>query len=105
MAGVLQQVQQIAGGVKFGNSVVGTAVIKADNAADATQLANTMQFLVNLAQMQSQNNAQMTNLAQGFSVNAQGTAVNVTVTLPAAQFQQLFQMEKKAAVATPHTGR
>jgi hypothetical protein len=106
MAGVLQQVLQISGGVKFGNSVVGTAAIQADNAADATQLANTLQFLVNLAQMQSQNNAQVTNLAQAFSVNAQGTTVNVSVTLPAAQFQQLFQMEKKAAVTTtPHVGR
>ena len=105
MAGVLQQVQQMAGGVKFGSSVVGTAAIQADNAADATQLANTLQFLVNLAQMQSQNNAQLTNLAQGFSVNAQGTTVNVTVTLPSAQFQQLFQMEKRAAVGTPHAGR
>jgi hypothetical protein len=105
MAGVLQQVLQMGGGVKFGNSVVGTAAILADNAADATQLANTIQFLVNLAQMQSQNNAQLTSLAQGFSVNAQGTTVNITVTLPAAQFQQLFQMEKKAAVGTPHVGR
>jgi len=106
MAGVFQQVLQISGGVKFGNSVVGTAAIQADNAADATQLASTLQFLVNLAQMQSQNNAQLTNLAQAFSVTAQGTAVNLKLTLPAAQFQQLFQMEKKAAVATtPHVGR
>jgi hypothetical protein len=54
MAGVMQQIQQIAGGVKFGSSVVGTAAIQADNAADATQLANTLQFLVNLMQMQAQ---------------------------------------------------
>ena len=99
MAGVMQQVQQMAGGVKFGSSVVGTAAIVADNAADATQLANTLQFFVNLMQMQSQKNPQLANLAQGFSVNAQGTTVNVNITLPEAQFQQLFQMEKKAAVA------
>jgi hypothetical protein len=105
LAGVLQQVQQMAAGVKFGSSVVGTAAIQSDNAADATQLANTLQFLVNLAQMQSQSNSQLTSLAQGFSVSAQGTTVNVTVTLPEAQFQQLFQMEKKAAAATPHVGR
>jgi hypothetical protein len=107
MAGVMQQIQQIAGGVKFGNSVMGTAAITADNAADATQLANTVQFLVNLAQMQSQSqtNSQMANLAQAVQVSAQGTIVNISVTLPAAQFQQLFQMEKKAAAsATPHVG-
>lgn len=101
MAGVMQQIQQMAGGVKFGASVVGTAVIQADNAADATQLANTFQFFVNLMQMQSQKNPQMANLAQAFSVNAQGTTVNVIVTLPEAQFQQLFQMEKKAAAVAP----
>jgi hypothetical protein len=104
MAGVLQQILQMSGGVKFGNSVVGTAAIQADNAADATQLANTMQFLVNLMQMQSQKDAKLTSLAQGFSVNAQGTTVNVTITLPEAQFQQLFQMEQKASGATPHVG-
>ncbi len=102
MAGVMQQIQQMSGGVKFGNSVVGTAAIQADNAADATQLAATMQFLVNLIQMQSsQKDAQMASLAQGFSVNAQGTTVNVTITLPEAQFQQLFQMEKKASGVSP----
>jgi hypothetical protein len=102
IAGVAQQVLQMAAGVKFGNSVVGTAAIQADNAADATQLANTLQFLVNLAQMQSQNSSQLTSLAKGFTVSAQATTVNVNVTLPEAQFQQLFQMEKKAANATPH---
>ena len=101
MAGVMQQVQQMAGGVKFGASVVGTAAIQADNAADATQLGNTLQFFVNLMQMQSQKNPQMANLAQAFSINATGTTVNVTITLPEAQFQQLFQMEKKAAAAAP----
>jgi len=105
MAGVMQQIQQMAGGVKFGSSVVGTAAIQADNAADATQLGNTLQFFVNLMQMQSQKNPQLANVAQGFSINAQGTTVNVTITLPEAQFQQLFQMEKKAAIAAPMGGR
>jgi hypothetical protein len=101
MAGVMQQIQQMSGGVKFGSSVVGTAAIQADNAADATQLAATMQFLVNLIQMQSQKDPQMASLAQAFSVTAQGTTVNVKMTLPEAQFQQLLQMEKKASGASP----
>jgi hypothetical protein len=106
MAGVMQQIQQIAGGVKFGGSVVGTAAIQADNAADATQLGNTLQFFVNLMQMESQQkNPQAANLAQAVSINAQGTTVNVTITLPEAQFQQLFQMEKKAGIAAPMGGR
>jgi hypothetical protein len=104
MAGLTQQVQQMAGGVKFGSSVVATAAIQADNAADATQLANTVQFMVNLIQMQSQKDPQLANVAQGFSVNTQGTTVNLKVTLPEAQFQQLFQMEKKATMGSPQTG-
>jgi hypothetical protein len=108
MAGVLQQILQISGGVKFGNSVVGTAAIQADNAADATQLANTLQFLVNLMQMQSQSksqgSSQLASLAQAFTVSATGTTVNLSATLPEAQFQQLFQMEKKAAGVTPQVG-
>jgi hypothetical protein len=102
MAGVMQQIQQMSGGVKFGNSVVGTAAIQADTAANATQLANTLQFFVNLIQMQSQKDAQLASLAQGFTVNAQGTTVNVGITLPEAQFQQLLQMEKKATGVSPH---
>ncbi|HEX3743048.1 MAG TPA: hypothetical protein VHW09_03935 [Bryobacteraceae bacterium] len=101
MAGVMQQVQQISGGVKFGASVVGTAAIQSDNAADATQLANTLQFFVNLMQMQAQNKPELANVAQGFSVKTDGAKVNLTITLPEAQFQQLFQMEKKAAGAAP----
>ncbi|HUB78266.1 MAG TPA: hypothetical protein VMB03_05690 [Bryobacteraceae bacterium] len=105
MAGVMQTVQQLAGGVKFGNSVVGSLAIQSDNAADATQIANTLQFFVNLMQMQSQNNPQMATIAKGFNIGAQGSTVNVTVTLPEAQFQQIFQMEKHAAGgATPQMG-
>ena len=86
--------------MKFGDSVVGTAAIQADNATDATQLANTLQFLVNMAQMQSQNNAQAASLLKAFAVSAQGSTVKVSVTLPQAQFQQLLQ-HQKAALGTP----
>jgi hypothetical protein len=98
--GVFQQVQQAAAGVKFGNSVVGTAALQTDTAPNATQLANALQFLVNMAQMQAgQNNAQLASLAQGLAVAAQANIVKITVTLPQAQFQQLLQQRKKAAPA------
>jgi len=96
MAGVMQTVQQIAGGVKFGNSVVGTLAIQSDNAADATQIANTLQFFVNLMQMQSQKNPEMANVAQAFNIGTKDAIVNITITLPETQFQQFFQMEKRA---------
>jgi hypothetical protein len=52
--------------------------------------------------MQAQNNAQLTALATGLAISAQGTTVKVSLTMPQAQFQQLIQQEKKAAV--PHVG-
>ncbi len=98
LTGIFQQIQQVAAGVKFGDNVVGTASITSDTAANATQLANTLQFLLNMAQMQGQNNAQLANLAKAVAISAQGTNIKVTVTLPQAQFQQLIQQEAKLAV-------
>lgn len=101
-AGILQQVQQAAGGVKFGNSVVATAAVQSDNAQDATQLANALQFLANMAQMQAgQNSQQVTALAQGLAITATGATVQISLTMPQAQFQQLLQQEQKKA-ALPH---
>ena len=101
-AAMIQQIQQVAAGVKFGANVVGTAVLQSDNAQDATNLANTVQFLVNVLQMQTQKNTQMPNLAQAISVGATGSTVKLTVSLPSAQFQQLIQSNtNKAAAATP----
>ena len=105
MAGVMQSVQQMAGGVKFGSSVVGNLVIQSDNEANATQIANTLQFFVNLMQMQAQNNPQMASVAKGINIGAQGSTVNISVTLPEAQFQQFFQMQKHVTGgATPQMG-
>jgi hypothetical protein len=102
-AGIFQQVQQAAGGVKFGNSVVANAAVQADNSQDATQMANALQFLVNMAQMQAgQGNQQVTALAQGLAIATAGATVKISLTLPQAQFQQLLQQQqKKAAALTP----
>ena len=93
---------QASGGVKFGNSIVATIVAQADTAANATQMANALQFLVNMAQMQAQTNPDLAALAKGFASSAQGTTVNITLNLPEAQFQQFLQQHKNAVV--PHVG-
>jgi hypothetical protein len=99
MMGIFQQVQQAAAGVKFGNSVVGTAAVQVDTAQNANQMANALQFLVNMAQMQAgQNNAQLAALAQGLTVAAQGNTVKIAIAMPQAQFQQLIQQQKKAVM-------
>jgi hypothetical protein len=101
--GILQQVQQFAGGVKFGTLVVGAAAIQADTAANAAQMANTLQFLVNLAQMQAQKSPQAAALAQGLAISAQGNTVKLSLTMPQAQFQQFLQ-QHKATVLNPARG-
>jgi len=100
--GIFQQVQQAAGGVKFGNSVVGTAAIQADTAPNAAQMANTLQFLVNMAQMQAQNSPQIAALAQGLVIAAQGNTVKISLTMPQAQFQQFLQQHQKAFMNPAH---
>jgi hypothetical protein len=96
-APLLQQMQLFSAGVKFGNNVVGTAVVQTDTTANATQMANALQFLVNMAQMQSQKDAQLVTLLQGVAITSNAANVKLTVTLPQAQFQQLIAK----ATATP----
>ena len=105
LAGLLQQVQRAAGGVKFGDSVAATVAFQTDTAQNATQMANALQFLANMAQMQGgQNNQQLAALAKGLAVTTTGTTVKISLTLPEAQFQQLLQMQQKKATAVPHAG-
>jgi len=46
----------------------------------------------------------MPNLAQAVAIGTQGSTVTLTVTLPQAQFEQLIQQQKKAAMSGPHAG-
>jgi hypothetical protein len=103
-ANALQQIVGGNAGVKFGTNVVVTAQAQADNAQDATNLAGMLQLLANMAKMQSNNNPQITALADGLTVSASGTTVNITFTLPQEQLQQLMSHPntlKKPAAAAP----
>jgi len=88
---------------------VTTVQATADNAQDATTLAQTLQLLVNIAQMQTgtNSNPNVTALLQGLSISAKGTALNITVSLPEAQLQQLVQQANKTTqnVVRPHVIR
>ena len=95
---ILQQVLSGWTGVKFGANIVVTAQATADNAADATSLANTIQLFANIAQMQAQQNPNLASLAQSISVTASGTNVNFSASLPQDQFQALTQTKHKAQV-------
>jgi len=96
---LLKQVQSANGGVKFGANVQFTATANADNAQDATAMAGVIQLLVNMAQANSGKSPQGVAALKNLTVNASGTAVNVSLTLPEDQFQQLFSHPHGAKAA------
>ena len=95
-ANVLTQVTNGYTGVKFGSNITVTAQAQTTSPQTATNLASMLQLLQNLALMQSQQNANAGALAKAVTITADGTAVNVTASLPEEQFQALVQQK-------PHT--
>jgi len=88
-AQMFQAVQQAAGGVKFGANVVVTTQAQTDTAQNATALAGILQFVANLAQTQATQDPQATALLKSLTVTATGNAMNLTLSLPQAQIEQL----------------
>jgi len=78
-------------GIKFGANVVMSAQAQADTAQNATSIASLVQFLVNMAQLNAAQEPQVQALAKALTVSANGATVNLALTLPAAQFQELLQ--------------
>jgi hypothetical protein len=107
--GIFQKILGAGAGVKYGSTVVTTVQATADNAQDATTMASTLQLLVNIAQMQTGTNADpnITALLQGLSISAKAAVLNITLSLPEAQIQQLVNQSRKAAetVVRPHVIR
>jgi hypothetical protein len=102
LSGVLQNIQQATGGVKFGSQVSITADLTANTAQNATALASVLQFLVNMAQLQS---PQESNLLKSSTITANGTQVNVSINVPEAEAETLFQIKPNAHAAQPNARR
>jgi len=94
--GPFQTVQSAAGGVKFGAVVVVTAQAQSDNAADAASMGDALKLLANLAQMQSAKDPTAAALAQSLQVTISGSTLNVTLSLPADQLQQIVTPKANA---------
>ena len=94
---IVQQIMSGWTGVKFGVNIVVSAQATADNATDATTLANTAQLFANIAQMQAQQNPSLAALAKSITITASGTNVNFSASLPEDQFQALTQMKARRA--------
>ena len=103
MANVAQNVQAAAGGVKFGAQVVFSGQAQCDTAQNATTLGDMVKLLINMAQMQSGQDATAAALIKSVTVTASGTLVNVSASLPEDVFQGLVQSShKKAGMAAAH---
>jgi hypothetical protein len=90
-ANLLQQVQSGWAGVKFGANITLTAQAQTTTAQDATNLAGLLQLLQNIAQMQASQNPNAAAFGRSVAITAQGTAVNISASLPEDQFQKLVQ--------------
>lgn len=95
----LGSVQSASGGVKFGATVNFSGQAQTDTAQNATALAGVIQFLANMAQLNSAQNPQAAAALQALSATANGTTVAVSLSLPEDQFQQL--LHPKTNVAKP----
>jgi hypothetical protein len=88
---VLGTVQSASAGIKFGTNVVMTAQAQADTAQNATAIAGLIQFLANMAQLKAADEPQVQALAKALAVSANGAAINISLTLPSTEFQELLQ--------------
>ena len=100
LAGI-QLIQHAAGGVKFGANVVVKVQAETDTAQNATNLVGALQLLANLAQAQSQQNAQTAALWKSMTITAQGALVSLTVSLPETQLEEVV----KPHPAAPSVGK
>lgn len=90
-AAAFQFIQQASAGVRFGPMVLVSAQAQADTAQNAAALAGVIQLVTNLAQAQASQNPQAAMLLKSMTVTAQGNALNLTMTLPQDQIQQLVK--------------
>ncbi len=91
---VLSKIDQVAGGVNFGDSIVMKGQAVAASAQDAQALADVMNFVV----MMASGKAPLPAVPQ---VSADGATVNVLLTLTADQVEKLLQpatTQQRAAV-------
>jgi hypothetical protein len=98
MQGAFQNVQQAAGGVKFGANVVFTGEATCDTAQNATTLGDVVKLLINIAQMQTGTDPTAAALVKSVTVTTSGNVMSISASLPEDVFQTLLQSSKKSAI-------
>ena len=87
---ILQNVQRVSGGVKFGKFATVSAQAQADTPETAQLLANTVKLLMNLMQAQAQQIAP--DSAQSLVVDPEGNMLSLSFHLTDAEFRKMYQM-------------
>ncbi len=100
---ILQNVQSVSGGVKFGKLATLSAVAQADTPQTAQLLASTVKLMMNLLQAQGQQVAADT--ASSLVADADGSVLNVSFHLTDPEFRRLSQMLGNYRGAAPNTAK
>jgi hypothetical protein len=97
MSAAAQSVQQAAGGVKFGSTVVFSGEATCDTAQNANTLADLMRLMLNVAQMQAGNDPNAAALIKSATITTAGNVVKASASLPQDVFIQMIQPKSPAA--------
>jgi len=96
---IIQGIEHMAGGVRFGATVEMGAQAATRSPEDARALVNVAQFFVTMIQGNGAGGAEMTRLLESMRIAADGKTAEFTLTTPAADFEKLFKTAGGAARA------
>jgi hypothetical protein len=90
---IVKNIQSASSGVKFGANVVFTAQAVADTPQNASSLADVIKMVAGLAAMgaagQGGEGAAIAQMVQAVQVSTDGTAVNLSATIPESQIEAI----------------
>jgi hypothetical protein len=96
-------VQQASGGIKFGSNIQMKVEAVTQTAEDATGMVNGLKFLLGMLAMNQNNPGQHQEalaLLQNLSLTSQGNTVQMSLTIPEDQLEQVIRDSKSAHAKT-----
>jgi len=92
-----QNIQQAAGGVRFGSIVAVRVQGITDSSASAQQMGDALKLLASLATMQGGNDPMVRTLTQSLNIASAGNQLNVGVSMPSDQLVEMVAPKKRIA--------
>jgi hypothetical protein len=97
---LLAAVNQVSGGVKFGDPVTISAEAVTRSDKDAQALVDVVKFIAGLVQMNRQNDpaaGQVATLLDTLQTKTAGNTMSMSLAIPELQLEQLFQMVRQGS--------